>query len=288
MESQREGHHLPPGIEGEGKECTCLCCGTLFHGNFCPNCGQSSRIRRLTLSDTLNHTFSSFTSLDSRLVHTVRDLFTRPGYMVWDYIKGCRTEYFPPIQMLFSLATVYVLLSFVITLDPDMQMSEDLSIVTPEKDDYSVLFARLIEGFKSLMQRIHSNKATSALLTNMLLLFPMKWCYRKTERGRQLNLIEYFFILTFIGCQSLILALVLAPLFAIFGIDTSELHTLAMALMYLWLSHQLFQISWWKCVRFGIYVLFLMVVQIIALFFIVVFIVICLKEAGALNWLIDS
>ena len=89
----------------------------------------------MVLKDMLNHTLSSFTSLDSRLVHTVRDLFTRPGYMVWDYIKGCRTEYFQPIQMLFSLATIYVLLSFVITLDPDVNTAEDVSVMTPEEND---------------------------------------------------------------------------------------------------------------------------------------------------------
>ena len=93
LESQREGHHIPPGKEGEGEECTCLCCGTVFHGNFCPVCGQSSKTRRLSMSDIVGHVVMSLAKFDGRLIHTIRDLFTRPGYLIRDYIKGCRAEY---------------------------------------------------------------------------------------------------------------------------------------------------------------------------------------------------
>ena len=114
IESQREGHHIPPGKEGEGEECTCLCCGTVFHGNYCPQCGQSRQTRRLVLSDIVSNMVASMTNLDGQLQHTIRDLFTRPGYMIWDFIKGRRAEYFKPVQMLFFLATIYVLLDMLV------------------------------------------------------------------------------------------------------------------------------------------------------------------------------
>ena len=255
LDSQREGHHIPPGIEGEGEECTCLCCGTVFHGNYCPVCGQSRRTRRMVMSDILGNTLASLTNLDGRLVHTLRDLFTRPGYMIADYLKGCRAEYFQPVQMLFFLATIYVLLKMVLKLESDaivISGIEDEMATDPSAEAQIVL-----QWVKKAVEWFQSNKALSVLLSNLLLLFPLKRTFRKTEQGRDMNLTEYFFAMAFIGCQQLIIAMVVSPVEKLLGIDLSTLLTIISMLMYLWFYRQFFQITWWRSIKSGILVLLL-------------------------------
>jgi hypothetical protein len=263
LESQREGHHIPPGKEGEGEECTCLCCGTVYHGNFCPVCGQSSKTRRLSMSDIVGHVVMSLAKFDGRLMHTIRDLFTRPGYLIRDYIKGCRAEYIQPVQMLFSLATIYVLLNFLVNIDSDTSF---ITIVDEEMADEQTAAAKqLLQWAKEILQFINSNKALSALIGNLVMLLPLKWAFRKTEHGRDLNLTEYFFFLAFIGCQQLLIAMVVMPVGKAFGVDTTSFLSVITALMYLWAYRQFFQISWWSSLWRGLITFLLMLLELFVL-----------------------
>lgn len=263
LESQREGHHIPPSKEGEGEECTCLCCGTAFHGNYCPQCGQSSKTHRLRLSDMASHMVSSLTNLDGQLVHTIRDLFTRPGYMIWDFIKGCRAEYFKPVQMLFFLATIYVLLNMLVKIDTEETIVEGIEMEISEENNAEI--QTLLQWFKGIALWVHSNKAISVMAQNLLLILPMKWVFHKTEHGRELNATEYFYALAFIGCMELILAMLIIPVGALFGTDVSSGLSFASTLIYLWTFRQLFEISWWRAIKRSLMLAVLLLLEIVVL-----------------------
>lgn len=283
LDSQRQGHHIPPAREGDGEQCTCLCCGTLFHGNYCPQCGQSRLTRRLVLSDIVAHMASSLTNLDGQLMHTIRDLFTRPGYMIWDFIGGRRAEYFKPVQMLFFLATIYVLLNMVLKVDTDEGIIADIDKEMVDEKTAEAL--QLLQWGRNIVEWVHANKALSALLSNLLLLLPLKWAFRKTEHGRMLNLTEYFYALAFIGCQHLIIAMVVMPAGKLLGTDTSNALSVVSVMTYVWVYHQLFELSWWRCVRRGIVVALLMLLEIFLLVFVLGLVVGLARESGLLRYL---
>ncbi len=90
---------------------TCSTCGTSFRGNYCPRCGQSSRIGRYSLKQAFL-LFLDVWGLGNRgMFRTMRDLLLRPGYMIRDYLQGMQMAYFPPFKMFFLLATFSILVS---------------------------------------------------------------------------------------------------------------------------------------------------------------------------------
>lgn len=94
------------------EEHICRGCGTEFVGNFCPRCGQSSKVEdRMTLWKTFL-LFIDVWGLGNRgMVHTIRDLILRPGYLICDYLRGKRSSYFPPFKLLFLLTTLSLVVS---------------------------------------------------------------------------------------------------------------------------------------------------------------------------------
>ena len=105
---QRQPHQVAPLSQ---EEHTCSTCGTVFHGNYCPRCGQSKLIGRYSLKTTAL-LFLDVWGLGNRsMFRTLRDLLFRPGYMIRDYLGGMQMAYFPPFKMFFILIAISVLVS---------------------------------------------------------------------------------------------------------------------------------------------------------------------------------
>ena len=87
----------------------CPTCGTQFEGNYCPRCGQSSKIGRYSFKNAFL-LFLDVWGLGNRgMFRTIRDLILRPGYMIRDYLQGMQMAYFPPFKLFFLLIAVSLL-----------------------------------------------------------------------------------------------------------------------------------------------------------------------------------
>lgn len=89
----------------------CLCCEHPLHHNdrYCPHCGQKNTIKRLSIHDFLKEFVSNFYSLDSKIIVTIRSLFTRPGKAALEFIRGKRAYYANPFRFYLSVSVVYFL-----------------------------------------------------------------------------------------------------------------------------------------------------------------------------------
>lgn len=82
----------------------CKNCEHVFQGNFCSNCGQKTNTVRLNwhyVQDELKYTFLH---LNKGFLYTAKQLFTRPGDTVREFIEGKRVQHYKPILLLFVLA----------------------------------------------------------------------------------------------------------------------------------------------------------------------------------------
>ena len=93
------------------KNTVCLNCGNTFKGEFCPHCGQNASTKRLKITETAADFVNSFVGGDNKFMRTCIDLFTRPGYMVRDYLLGKRVRYYNPLQLFLFLLTVFAIFS---------------------------------------------------------------------------------------------------------------------------------------------------------------------------------
>lgn len=90
---------------------TCKNCGQHFKGHFCNNCGQAARTHEINIHFLWHDIQHGFFHFDNGIFYTAKQLFTRPGHSIREYIQGKRVKHFKPISLVILLATVYGLLS---------------------------------------------------------------------------------------------------------------------------------------------------------------------------------
>lgn len=78
----------------------CKNCGNTFSLNYCNNCGQKADTNRITWHELLHHLPHAIFHVDSGLFYTIKELATRPGHSIREYLEGKRKNHFSPFLML--------------------------------------------------------------------------------------------------------------------------------------------------------------------------------------------
>ncbi len=87
----------------------CLNCGKALTGNYCDNCGQSASTHRFSLKHILSHDMvHGLFHVDKGILFTIKELFTRPGHMVREYVGGKRIKQFNYITLLLVIIAAYL------------------------------------------------------------------------------------------------------------------------------------------------------------------------------------
>ncbi|MDR6524942.1 hypothetical protein J2787_000312 [Chryseobacterium rhizosphaerae] len=91
---------------------TCLNCSQAVTTVYCGSCGQKTSTHRYSLKHFIEHDFiHGVWHVDKGLLFTVKELFTRPGHSVREYIQGKRVNYFSFITLLVLAITFSALIS---------------------------------------------------------------------------------------------------------------------------------------------------------------------------------
>lgn len=245
---QQQGRPIAPlpAERGDIPVCTCLNCGTTFHGRYCPQCGQRADTQRIQLRTAIQHAFELITNVESGFVRTCLELCYRPGYMIRDYIEGRRAGYNRPLSMLFVLATIQLVVHYIFFAnsgagDYHMDIDEDME----ETAQHVLAMVHRVFVF------LDANHAILTLLTVLFMVFPNKLCFRLTEYGRRLNVAEHFYIMLFVGCQLMIVAILEIPYYRFCG-QEENIFIFGSGLSFLlcaWDFHQLYGIGWRRAFR---------------------------------------
>lgn len=90
---------------------TCKNCTNRFDGNFCNLCGQSAHTHAINSQFIVHEIQHGLVHVDRGFFYTIRELFTRPGHTIRDYIDGKRVNHFKPLAFLLIISTLYAFLS---------------------------------------------------------------------------------------------------------------------------------------------------------------------------------
>lgn len=98
---------------------SCRDCGMPFaaDANFCPRCGQETRVRLPRVLDFLREAADETVGLSGRLPRTLGLLLFRPGRLTVEYIAGRRQRYVRPMRLYLSVSLVFFALLGVATSD---------------------------------------------------------------------------------------------------------------------------------------------------------------------------
>jgi hypothetical protein len=89
----------------------CPSCGLRRKAQFCSNCGEERlRPKDLTLTDLTAQFAKNVSSVDGRLLKSIRSILTAPGALTAAHIRGERRSYLGPLALFFIANAVFVLL----------------------------------------------------------------------------------------------------------------------------------------------------------------------------------
>lgn len=84
----------------------CLNCASPTTSKFCPNCGQKTSVHRYSFKHFVEHDLiHGIWHVDNGIFFTIKELFTRPGHSVREFINGKRVAYFSFITLLVLILT---------------------------------------------------------------------------------------------------------------------------------------------------------------------------------------
>jgi thiamine biosynthesis protein ThiS len=94
-----------------GESWKCATCGETGSAPFCPNCGEKKPSRHdFSLHHFFTHALGEFFHFDSKIFRSFRLLFTKPGFLATEYVRGCRKPYLHPFQLFFVANLLYFFL----------------------------------------------------------------------------------------------------------------------------------------------------------------------------------
>jgi|SRR5579862_252287 len=88
----------------------CKNCQHKFEGYFCNHCGQAANTHKLSLHHIWHDLQHSLFHFDNGIFYTIKQLLTRPGFTIREFIEGKRVRHYKPFSLVVMLATIYGLL----------------------------------------------------------------------------------------------------------------------------------------------------------------------------------
>lgn len=195
---QRRGT-IPQSVDDTHRECSN--CGYSFTGRICPQCGQAATWMRYSWRQALLNLLDIWGLGNRPMFRTLRELFTRPGYMVRDYLGGHRQFYFPPFKL---LAVSIVLVIFVSWLTGVKYDSMFAALAEDLPDNADSLTGGL--GFLASVGIKFVNLMASNLLYEWLFfgVLAVIGVWIAFYRYRKYNFVETYIFLVFVMVQWLL------------------------------------------------------------------------------------
>lgn len=190
---------------------TCKNCNQIFSGHYCNNCGQASQTYRLNLHFLWHEIRHSLFHFDEGILYSGKELFTRPGHSIREFIEGKRVKHFKPISLVIVLASLYGLLYHyfhISFIEPSLNSSTETGIDTVKFNEWT-----------------GTHYAWVTLLTIPLYTIGTSIAFRK----QGYNLVEYFILNTFKASQKLFVHLATFPILFYFN-GTSKMKSLSLIL----------------------------------------------------------
>ena len=172
----------------------CKNCANTLEGNFCSNCGQKTNTKRLDWNYIYDEAKYTFLHLNNGLFYTTKELLTRPGDMVREFIEGKRVKHYKPILLVFVLAGISTILAH---YNGDLLFLEKMNDPNQKKLFGPKGLSNIFSEYYTLMQVI-----SVPLISVCTWLAFKKWGY---------NFIENIIINSFATAQLLIIGIIFTP-----------------------------------------------------------------------------
>lgn len=166
---------------------TCTNCSTELNTKFCPNCGQPAQLKRID-GHYIMHEIEHVLHFERGILYTIRELLTRPGQNIRNYLSENRSRLIKPIIFIILTSLIYTLISHFFHIEEELITVHDIGASYVGK---MIAWMQNNYGYTSIL--------TAAFIAPWLKLFFKKYGY---------NFYELIIMLCFVqGISMLIFAL---------------------------------------------------------------------------------
>lgn len=173
----------------------CKNCHNSFEGNFCNNCGQSAETHKINFHFLWHDIQHGLFHFENGILYTAKQLFTRPGKSIREFIEGKRVKHMKPISWVIILATVYGLLYSGLHIN---SLEEFKSLSTESER----------AGFEKINHWLASHFSWAILLTLPFYAIGSFIAFRKQKN----NFVEHLVLNAYVAGQKLLMHIVVIPI----------------------------------------------------------------------------
>ncbi|OXA81677.1 Protein of unknown function [Flavobacterium aquidurense] len=88
-------------------EINCKNCHQVFTGHYCNNCGQPADTHKINAHFLWHDIQHGLLHFDAGIPYSLKQLFTRPGHTIREFIEGKRVKHFKPLSLVAVLGAFY-------------------------------------------------------------------------------------------------------------------------------------------------------------------------------------
>lgn len=181
-------------------------CGNSVESNYCPDCGQKTKVLPITWKGLLSELSSRWLGLDNRLFRTFKGLWIRPHVVVEEYLEGNRVKYIGPLSYLVVMSALYIFSFSIFGVT-----TEEFLRVTAEGFQPAEQTQTQQEFMATYSQRISQNMRL--MVASMIPFMSLSLIIFYKRR----NFLENFLIISYATSQMLWLSILTLAIFATTG-----------------------------------------------------------------------
>lgn len=171
-----------------------------MHQRFCHECGQKTDTHRINLHFLVHELQHGVFHVDSGIFFTLRELFTRPGHSIREYIDGKRKPHFPPFTLVVILGSVCALMQYFFKKE-----SDDRNGLTTKKDSADPDLEKYVDfdGLLNYFRHVADWFSGHFAFTVLLILPVAALGFFLGFRRYRINYPEWLVIMLFLAGQSM-------------------------------------------------------------------------------------
>lgn len=164
----------------------CRNCNNLINENYCSTCGHPAKLQRID-KHYISHEVLHLLHFEKGFFYTVKELFTRPGKCIRDYIEVNRNKHMKPFAFLILTSLLFTLIEHLLHADEIFNQKEQLSFGNSSIND--------------IMKWVKTHWGYTNLLIGIFTALCLKLFFRKFKY----NLFEIIILLCFVMGQAMLL-----------------------------------------------------------------------------------
>lgn len=177
-------------------EIICKNCHQIYKGHYCNNCGQSAETHKINWHFLWHDIQHGLLHFDNGIPYSIKQLYTRPGHSIREFIEGKRVRHFKPLSLVVVLATLYGVLYHYFHIN-----LIDVKSTNPDFD------------YSEFNEWMSTHFSWITIATIPIFTLGTYICFR----NQGYNFIEYFVLNTFKASQKLVAHIITFPLLYFFN-----------------------------------------------------------------------